>query len=319
MACSSCGQRKCCCTTVKIINKYSPKPKQGPAGKSARSASITVADNVTSVSGVKEVRFTDPNAVVTDIGGGIVEVNFTPATTQWNDLLNIPWYITGSESIKPQYTIEGNRITFRGLLFIPGLTGLGGTSVNVSDGNSYLTVPSAFIDESRVSIITNANNNNGTPQGRFMTTNILTSKNLPTDAIPIARDISFDNVMAYRRYSSGRVALYRSYVSLKIGSTMTPFKNGVTNIGSGCLMVFSPFHSEYDGSGTAPLGNDPLGLQISNATSGVAAVDYITSTDNSPFTIAASLANNPFDVNAHNIKQLGGFIINLEGLSGYLN
>lgn len=314
MSCNRCNKTKCCCPE-KVISKAGFR---GPAGKTGRSGTpiFTVSDNDTSVTNVREIRFTDANAQVTDLGAGVVQVNFIPAATVWNDVINIPWYITGSESFKPQYTIEGNRITFRGLLYIP-LTA--GGSIDVSNANSYLAQPSAALDESRLSIITNANNNNGTPQGRFMTTDIVASKNLPPVAIPQSRDIVFNNIFAFRRYTGlGHVPLYRSVVSLRIGSTATVFKNGATNIGSGCIMVFSPFNEEYDGSGNSPLGNDPQALIISRAAVGATANDYVGATDDNPFTIGAGGAN-PFNVNAHNISSLGGFIINLEGLSGYLN
>lgn len=316
MSCK-CNKNPCCCP-VKVITKTGMRGPAGPAGKDGTPI-FTVSDNDTSVTNVREIRFTDDNAVVTDLGAGVVEVNFIPAATTWNDILNIPWYSgSGVNSFKPQYTIEGNKITFRGLLYIP-LTPNGGIATDVTAANTYLTLLGAAITEARLSIITNANNNNGTPQGRFMTTDIVNNKNLPPIAIPQVRDITFDNVFAYRRYTaSGHVTIYRSIVSLRIGSAVTAYKNGSTNIGSGCIMVFSPFNDEYDGSGNAPLGNDPLALFISKATGTVASNDYVSAVDDNPWAVAAG-GTNPFTVNAHNISGLGGFIINLEGLSGYLN
>lgn len=324
--CSVCNKSKCCCRT-NVITQRGPQGKDGKPGKNGKDgvdgvdgedANITVKDDQgNTVLAVEELRFTDPTALVSEVSPGIAEIKFVPAATVWNDIQNLPHYVAGSESFKPQFTIEGNRISFRGLLYIPLENG--GLPVDVANSNSYLGVPSVTLDETRMSIITNANTNNGTPQGRFFTSDIVAAKNLPGGAIPQTRDIVFDNVQAYRRYSSGRVSVYRSVVSLRIGALNTVFKNGLVNLGSGCLMVFSPFNSEYDGVGTAPLGNDPLGLVISRATGGVAATDYITGLDDAPFAVPASAAANPFDVNGHHITSLGGFIINLEGLTGYIN
>lgn len=317
--CSVCNKSKCCCKST-VITKQGLQGKQGKdgkTGKDGKDAVITVKDAQTHVvSNVRELRFTDATAVVSEVSPGVAEVKFVPPATVWNDVQNLAYYVTGSESFKPQYTIEGNRITFRGLLYVP--LDNGGTPVNISNGNSYLGVASVTLDETHMSIITNANTNNGTPQGRFFTPNVLMSRNLPPAAVPVARDILFNNISAFRRYSSGRVANYRTVVDLRIGCATTVLQNS-GNPGIGCIMIFAPFNSEYDGAGTAPLGNDPLGLLISRATVGVAATDYISSLDNAPFTVAASAAANPFDVNAHHIQSLGGFIINLEGLSGYLN
>lgn len=313
--CKSCGVTKCTC--LKIITKTGTDGKKGRPGRDGRDAFITVKDGSTgNVANVTEVRFTDTNAVVTSPGAGIAVVNFVPTATVWNDVQNLSWYTSNGATavFRPQYTINGNKITFRGLLYIP-LNG-----VQIIANNSYLNQASAAIDETKLSVITNANTNNGSPQGRFMTTDIVTLKNLPAGAIPVGRDIAFDDVPAYRRYTDGvRVTIYRSFISIKIGSTMTVFKNGVTNIGSGCIMAFSPFNAQYDGSGTPPLGNDPLALLISNVTSGHTASNYVAATDDDPFTIPSAAATNPFDCNAHKIQSLGGFIINLEGLSGYLN
>jgi len=320
MSCIKCGKSVCFCE--KVISKQGlrgPRGPQGPPGKDATPVSdgITVKSLSTTVNNVTELRFTDANAIVTNLGGGVAEVKFTPPATVWSDIQNLAWYMTGSESFKPQYTIEGNRISFRGLLFIP--LSNGGTSLNVFGSNSYLSIPSATTDDTRLSIISNANNNSGTPQGRFMTNNVTSAKNFPTLAIPLNRDIVFNNVVCSRRYTgNGYVTNYRSLVSIRIGSATTVYQNS-GNQGTGCLMVFSPFNEEFDGAGTPPIGNDPLALQISRATVSVLAADYIASTDDNPFTIPASAGINPFSVNAHNISSLGGFVINLENLSGFLN
>lgn len=313
----TCHKTPCCCNTS-VITKRAFKGDKGDTGR-AGTPIFTVKDNVTTVTNVREMRFTDSNAVVTNLGGGVVQINFTPQATVWNDILNIPWYSgVGVNSFKPQYSIDGNRISFRGLLYIPLTPSGAGSGLDVTAANSYLNQTGSGITESRLSIITNANNNNGTRQGRFMTSDVVTSKNLPSPAIPQGRDITFSNVFAYRRYTAlGHVTIYRSMVTLIIGSTATAWAN-TTNTGSGCVMVFSPFQDEYDGSGNAPLGNDPLALLISNATNAVASNDYVGMTDNNPFTVSAG-ANNPFTTNAHTITSLGGYIINLEGLSGYIN
>lgn len=247
----------------------------------------------------------------------------TPPATVWNDVLNLKNMVSNpvTDLFKPQYTINGNKIDFRGLLYIP-LEYLS-ASQDVSTSNSYLYLPSAITDESRMSIISNANSNNGTNQGRFCTPDVVLERNLPSIATPLQGDILFDNVEAYRRYSSGlgatnQVTVYRTYLSLRICGNNTVLNNS-GNLGIGCIAIFSPFQSEYDGSGAVPNGNDPQALFISRANVGVAVTNYIAATDNAPFTIGSGIANSPFSVDAHNITSLGGFIINLNGLSGYLN
>lgn len=314
-SCNKCGKGVCCCTET-VITKQG---KAGPAGKNSKNLLVVKdAQNPLGVAyNVKEIRFIDALAKVVQLSPGIATVSLVPQATVWNDLLNMPWYVAGSESIRPQYTLEGNKISFRGQLFIPLDNG---GLVNVANGNSYLAVASCAIRAASVTNIANANTNNGTPQGRFMTSDVVASRNLPAGATPVARDILFSDVPCYRRYSNGtRVAVYRSFVDLRIGATNTVFKDGSNNLGIGCFMVFSPFNKEYDGSGTPPLTNDPLALGISRVTTGVAPSDYITMTDNTPFAVASGGSTNPFSCNAHHINELGGFIINLDGLSGYIN
>ena len=287
----------------------------GPQGPTGVGSAVTVKDaqgNV--VSNSTEIRFTDANATVTNLTGGVAQVNFIPAATIWNDVLGLSYYTGGSESFKPQYTIEGNRITFRGMLFVP----LNGGPL-ISNGNAYLPVAGATLDETKMQIIGNSNNNNGGPQGRIFTTNVVSTPNLPLSKWPVARDIVFNNVPCYRRYLGSAVAVYRSVVDIRIGSTTTVFTDGTTNLAKGCIMIFSPFNTEYAGDGTGPLGNDPLALGISRVTASSLGANYIASTDDNPFTVGSTTQLSAFSVNAHNITSLGGFIINLEGLSGYIN
>ena len=157
-------------------------------------------------------------------------------------------------------------------------------------------------------------------QGRFFTPDVAALRNFPVEHTPTARDITLSNISAYRRYLTGGVLkIYRTLVTLKIGSNTTVWKDYNNTLGRGALMVFAPYQEEYGGNGEVPLGNDPTALLISRATVDVAGNDYITATDNTPWTVPATTYNNSFDINAHDINDLGGMIINLEGLSGYLN
>ena len=301
------------CTDCNEINI--PIGPTGPVGPPGLSPIVSVSDGIgNTVSPVNQIKFTDSNAIVTNLGSGIAQVNFIPPTTTWNDVLGLPYYVNGSQSIKPQYTIEGNKITFRGLLFIPL-----NNALSVNGPQAYLYQYGATLDETKMQIIGNSNNNNSGLQGRIFTTNVVSTPNLPISKWPTTRDILFSNVPCFRRYYGTSIAVYRSFVDIRIGSSATTFTDRTTNLAKGCIMIFSPYQTEYSGDGTAPLGNDPLALQISNVTGGVAGTNYIEATDNNPFTIGATIQNNPFSVNAHDITSLGGFIINLEGLSGYLN
>jgi len=258
-------------------------------------------------------------AVTNGVGKTIVTIGGGGTATVWNDIMNLENYVANpvTDLFKPQYTIEGNKITFRGLLYVP--LDLLGVPQNVTNVNSYLALPSAVTDETRMSFVTNANTNNGTQQARWFTPDIVNKPNLPPLATPQQGDILFSNVLATRRYSNGsRVANYRTYVELRICGINTIYLNGA-NLGVGSIFAIAPFGTEYDGSGNPPLGNDPLALLISRATFGNPASGYIDSTDDFPFTIPTGLGNNDFNVNAHDIRSLGGFIINLNGLSGYLN
>lgn len=294
-----------------------PTGPTGPMGDTGATPIVTVRDAAgNTVTNVTDILFSDANALVTNLGSGSAEVNFIPATTSWVDVQNLPYYTTGSSSFKPQYTIEGNKITFRGFLYIP-LSGAG----LISNTDSYLHITGVTTDDTKMSIITNATSALGVPQGRFFTTSVGSLPNFPLSATPVARDITFSNVPIYRRYEFGspiKVAVYRSVVIIKIGAINTTFNN-VTTAGVGCLMVFSPKVDEYTNGGGTPLGNDPLALSISNTIVETLAADYITSKDNYPFTVPSSGTNDPFTVDAHDIASLGGFIINLEGLSGYIN
>lgn len=321
MSCSNCN-----CNGVIIPKgpKGDPGP-QGPAGPAGESSAVTVKDaNGNVVTDCTEIRFTDSEAVVTDLGNGIAEVKFVPATTVWNDIENLANYADNptTATFRPQYTIEGNKISFRGMLYIP--LEVGGSPVNVSNSNSYKLAYGVTLDESRTSIVQNANSVGGVRQGRFLTSDVVSLPNFPAEATPTTRDITFSNVDAYRRYapsssSENRVTVYRSIVTLKIGCSSTIWVDPANDPGAGCLFIFSPYQDEYEGGGASPLGNDPLALLISKATSETLGADYVTATDDNPFTIGATDQDNPFDIDAHNINNLGGFIINLEGLSGYLN
>jgi hypothetical protein len=249
------------------------------------------------------------------------EVPSVGGATVWNDILNLKNMVSNpvTDLFKPQYTISGNKIDFRGQLYIP--LDLLGVPQDVTTSNSYLYLPSAVTDESRMSVVSNANTNNGTPQGRFCTPNVVTEANLPTIATPLQGDIVFNDVPAYRRYATGSggiLTISRTFLTIRICGVNTFFNSG-GNLGVGCIAIFSPFSYEYDGSGSVPSGNDPQGLVITRVTAGLTVTDYVGATDNSPFTIGTGLGTSAFDINAHNIVSLGGFIVNLNGLNGYLN
>lgn len=249
--------------------------------------------------------------------------------TVWNDVLNLENMVSNpvTDLFKPQYTITGNKIDFRGLLYVPLLDG-GGLPVDVTQSNSYLYVPSAVTDNGRMTIIANANNNNGTPQGRFCTPDVVLKKNLPLLATPQLEDIVIDDVPAYRRYATGLagiLTLHRTIVSVRICGLNTPLKDALNNFATGCIGIISPYGYEYDGSGSVPSGNDPYGLLISRATTGLDVVDYISATDNIPFAVPDATTprngvvnTSPFSIDAHNITSMGGFIINLNGKNGFL-
>jgi hypothetical protein len=300
-----------------------PQGEQGTQGPAGPASAVTVKDDQgNEVINATEIRFTDPTALVTNLGSGVAEVNFVPPATVWNNVENLAYYGVGAASFRPQYTIEGNKITFRGLLYVPLENG--GSPVSVNNGNSYKSIPSVTLDESNLTIVNNANSALGVRQGRFFTPNITTLPNLPSGAVPLSRDITFSNVPAFRRYAAGadssfRVAIYRTIVTLIIGSDATVWEDGSSNIGAGCILMLAPYQDEYDGGGASPLGNDPAAFLISRVTGGVLGADLVDATDNNPFTVPATDQNNPFSVDAHNVNNLGGFIINLEGLSGYLN
>lgn len=288
----------------------------GPPGPPGNNATIIVKDaqgNV--VNNVSEIRFTDANALVSQVIAGVAKVNFTPLATVWNDVQNIPYYVAGSELFKPQYTIDGNKIVFRGMLFIPLVGG-----PNINNPNAYLYTSGSTLDISKMSIVTNSNTIGvgGEPQGRFFTTDVVNLPNLPPTATPVARDIVLDNIPAYRRHLGMNLSIFRSVVTLRIGSNLTISKNGINN-GIGCISVYAPYQLEYSGGGEPPLGNDPLALSISNVAPDENVLDYINSLDNTPFIVPSAGRNSPFAVNAHNVTNLGGFIINLEGITGYLN
>jgi hypothetical protein len=292
-----------------------------PAGEPGEASAVTVKDDQGhTVTDCVEIQFNDPTALVTNLGGGIAEVTFVPTATVWENIENLDYYIAGSEDFRPQYTIEGNKITLRGLLYVPLKSG--GLTVNIADANDYRGVLGVDLGSDDLSVITNANAALGHRQGRFFTNDVVNERNFPTNAIPQQRDITFNNVNAYRRYLKAPdiIHTYRSIVTLKIGSLLTPWFNvNSSKYGIGCLSIFSPFQDQYGGDTDTPYGNDPISLIISNVEGGVVGNDYITATDNFPWNIPTAGGTSAFTVNAHNITNLGGFIINLEGLSGYLN
>ena len=252
----------------------------------------------------------------------LTEVPTTPPNppTVWGDILNLQNMVAtpSTDTFKPQYTITGNKIDLRGMLYLPLHNG---SSIDVTQPNSYLYEASATLDETRVCSIDNANFNNGTRQGRFLTTDVVNLKNLPTEAIPLQRDIVFTDVPAYRRYATGLggiLTMYRTFVTIRLCGVTTPFVNGGNNA-VGCIAVFAPYNSEYDGSGSVPSGNDPQAFGISVADASSTVVDYINTLDNAPFNVPSGVTTSPFTINAHNIVDLGGMIINLNGLNGFIN
>jgi hypothetical protein len=304
-----------------------PQGPQGPQGVPGIASAVTVKDDQGNVvTNATEIRFTDINALVTPVSGNIAEVSFIPPATVWNNVENLDYYVAGSEDFRPQYTIEGNKITLRGLLFVP--LKFAGVTVSIADSNDYRQVSGVLLGTDDLSIVSNANAALGERQGRFFTNDVVNEKNFPTNVIPQQRDIVFDNVNAYRRYlrntdSLDVIYVYRSIVTLVIGSVNTQYFNvNNTRKGIGCLFVFSPFNAQYGGDTNVPYGNDPLSLLISNVTSAADGNDYINAKDDFPWDVSEITSpdtGNPFTVNAHKITDLGGFIINLEGLSGYIN
>lgn len=264
--------------------------------------------------------------VTNGVGKTIVTVGGGGGATVWNDIQNLNYYdypLAKASGILPQYTIEGNKITLRGLLFVP-LDGFA-TANFITNAYSYRDVGNAVLDTSGLNVSSVINANGNTLYGRqgiFLTGDTATRQNLPLIATPVARDINFTNVIATRRFVGGfgnPVVLYRSLVTLRICSLVTSASSSL-GLGVGSLAMFSPFNEEFGGFNNSPLfANDPLALLISRATDGQPASDFISVTDDAPFTIPASVNVNPFTVNAHDINSLGGFFINLEGLTGYLN
>jgi hypothetical protein len=321
---SNCG---CGCNSAKIPR--GPQGPLGPQGIPGVASAVTVTDSLgNTVTDCTEIIFTDANALVTDLGNGVAEVKFVPSATVWEDVENLNYYATNSTTdlFRPQYTIEGNKITFRGYLYVPLQNA--GVTVPIADSNDYRGILGVTLGSANLSKVVNANSVSGEPQGRFFTNDVTNNKNFPANAIPQQRDIVFDNVEAYRRYSAdvsgtNYIYTYRSIVQLRIGGVNTGFyANPSTQYGVGCISIFSPFQTQYGGSNYKPYGNDPLSLLISNVSSGDTGNNYILSKDDSPWTVPAitvPTGGNPFSVNAHSIFDLGGFIINLEGLSGYLN
>ena len=317
MSNSNCG---CSCNSIAI-----PRGPQGPPGPQGEASAVTVTDSLgNTVTNCTEIIFANSDALVTDLGGGVAEVTFVPLATAWEDVQNLNYYTTNDDTdlFRPQYTIEGNKITFRGLLYVPLKSA--GITVPIVDANSYRDVLGVALGSDDLLEVTNANSVSSEPQGRFFTSDIKLP-NLPSNAVPQQRDIVFDNVNAYRRYlgAGSKIYIYRSIVSIRIGGVNTAFYNDSGTLpvdyGIGCISIFSPFQSQYGGTSFPPYGNDPLSLSISNVITGVPGNNYITAKDDYPWNVPSALGSNPFSVNAHNILDLGGFIINLEGLSGYIN
>lgn len=269
--------------------------------------------------------FVGANVSVTNgAGKTIVTIASGSAPTVWNDIQNLPYYDVAAATaagFMPQYTIEGNRISLRGVLFVP-LDGAA-TPNFITAQNSYLTIASAITDTSvaNLSVVTNANGaGSANPrQGKFFTANTSTNRNFPINATPLSRDVVFDNVIATRRYLGGKLSLYRSIVQIRICSSVTLLTSSV-GAGAGALAIFSPYNFEYAGFVNAtPAGNDSLALLISRQTAGLTGNDYILANDDTPFAIPSSGYANPFSINAHDIVSLGGFFVNLEGLTGFIN
>jgi hypothetical protein len=319
----------CGCNSVKIPR--GPQGPQGDPGIPGEASAVTVMDSLgNTVTDCTKIIFADSQALVTDLGGGVAEVTFVPPQTVWENVENLDYYVENNDTdlFRPQYTIEGNKITFRGLLYVPLKSG--GSTVPIVNSNSYRGVLGVGLGSDNLLEVSNANSVSSERQGRFFTSEVKLP-NLPPNAVPQQRDIVFDNVDAYRRYGASVaggnfIYTYRSVVQLRIGGINTPFYNDSGSLpldyGIGCISVFSPFQTQYGGSNFSPYGNDPLSLLISNVNSGDTGNNYITATDDFPWDVSAITippGGNPFTVNAHKITDLGGFIINLEGLSGYLN
>ena len=249
-----------------------------------------------------------------------------PSATVWSDFLNLDYYANtpANALIRPQYTIDKLKITYRGYLYVPLDDGAGGTVI-IQNGDTYRDTIGCTINDTYLSIINNANKfPAGVSQARFFSNDVVNKKNFPPEAIPQQRNIIFREVPTIRRYKNGsaNIGIYRSSCIVMIHSPNTLYNDVSLNLGIGCISIFSPYAEEWSGNASIPpLGNDPTAFLISRATNGVVVNDYITAKDDSPFNIPAEANGfvNPFTVNAHDILSLGGFVVNLEGLTGYLN
>jgi hypothetical protein len=253
-----------------------------------------------------------------------------PNATVWSDFLNLSYYANtpANALIRPQYTIDKLKITYRGYLYVPLDNGSGGTVI-IYNGDTYRDTTGCDISELPLSVIQNANSypasaypSDPRHQARFFSNDVVNLKNFPSEAIPQQRNIVFREVPTIRRYLGSTLALYRSSCIVMIHGVNTLYKDPVGNFGIGCISIFSPYAEEWSGNASIPpLGNDPTALLISKATSGILVNDYIKANDDTPFNIPAESNGytNPFTVNAHDINTLGGFFVNLEGLTGYLN
>lgn len=283
----------------------------------------SISDSNNTINNVRNLTFTDTNVEVTEDpeDSGNVFVSFNPVTSHWEDIENLSYYTAGSELFKPQYLLEGNKIYLRGRLFIPLSNDT--TPVSISNGNSYLEIHSVDLDETKMTIVNNSNGSSENKQGRFLTTSVTTHLNFPSEAIPQQRDIVFNNVQATRRIRNGtgtRINLYRTFVTLRIGSMNTVYNNSSSQLGIGCLSVFSISNEQIPGIvDNLYSREDVLSLLVTNVSSDSNSNNYTDSTDNTPFTISSS-GNNPYvTCNAHNINNLGGFYIDLDGLYGFIN
>lgn len=255
-----------------------------------------------------------------------VSVSSGPAYTVTADIVDTGWHdlngfdFMGAWDQRPQARRVGSVIYFRGIVVPPmgdATSGSSGTVIPHTTSSAYHAIPYPKVLDASLSADTNA---------CTITTSggvgIQITYNRGTNVIPAAvwaGTIDNETVFAGRQLSYRRIDASGETISLTMSYAL-----GITVAGN---MYVSTVAGTELYSGTGLLGSSSQRFVTSNVRAGEYIPDYIAATsdiDNAPsnanFPLVSETHNVtwPFDCDAGNAQEIGGFLIRLDGLTAFI-
>jgi hypothetical protein len=285
---------------------------------------ITICDIYDYVSNVS-IAVADTNSVDLNLTAGVITANIVD--TGWEDLLGFNHYGPGLD--KPQCRRIGTQIHFRGVAIVPLATPCNSTVVSpLSSTSAYNSVASCEVFSGAGGCFINSNgsivfnNNNSAIPTTIVDTGTNFDNTYRLGTVIGNRSIDLDSTYGTTLTASFNVGITNDkklYIAVLKDAEITSTRPAAANIGSSFLRFITA-----NVRGNAPY----TGCCAGECTGGEFVPDYIAAASdihNAPSNANFPLVSNtkpvrwPFDCNAGDENQIGGFFVVLDGLIAYLD